>query len=182
MAGATLTVARNRVIIATPSAGGTNFNMRVVSQPVETPPWSIRARFTLPAHALYHGLGLFVGDASGKYVTVVYRVNALDNELPTQFAVQVEYMNSVTSRNANVRSRLASTPTGVIWVRLRDDGTNLYADYSWDGDDDSWVNYWSAARAAFISATQTVFGFFVDNLSSAAYTGEVQSFRVANSA
>lgn len=45
--------------------------------------------------------------------------------------------------------------SGGLYVRWRDNGTNLYADYSLDGS--NWTNFYSEAVGAFI--TPTAYGF-----------------------
>jgi hypothetical protein len=179
---ATITVARGRLIIAAPSVGGVNFDMRCVTQAVPSTPWKARTLYRSYGYHQYHTGGLFIRDATGKLVTVCHRV---DNsslttlKAPREGSLNVEYMTSV-----NARSSTPAQCGGIdanfgrsVALRLRDDGTNLYADWSWDGDDDSWVNFWSAARGAFIGAP-THFGLFVDNLGSNAFVGQFDFFRV----
>ncbi|MGR3905828.1 hypothetical protein Q3A80_02195 [Burkholderia sp. SR8] len=95
----------------------------------------------------YQGYGLiFYDSTSGKVISF--------GTLGT--SLQVYQWNSPSSGSgAAYNSSMAFPPQ---WLRIRDDGTNLYADISTDGV--SFLNVWSASRTAYLSTPNQI-GFYM---------------------
>ena len=76
---------------------------------------------------------------------------------------RVERINSVTSDNGTAatygsqsQAQMLNSYMSPVWVQLRNDGTDLYFDYSLDGA--NFINLWSEAVGSFITPTQYGFG------------------------
>ena len=176
LTGVTLAVAHERLSLTVPASAGA-FNLRSIQQAVPATPWKAETRLRISAGGTFPYAGLCVRDAAGKYVTCGKLVAGATNGVPTSMTQVVEYMTNVTTRSSEPRS-VACAIQGLVCLRLRDDGTNLYADWNWDGDPDGWVNYWSAARGVFIG-TPTHFGVCTDNIGSAGHVALFDYFRVS---
>ncbi len=80
---------------------------------------------------------------------------------------RVERINSVTSDNGTAatygsqsQAQMFNPYLSPMWLQLRNDGTDLYFDYSLDGA--NFINLWSEAVGSFITPTQYGFGGFSD--------------------
>ncbi len=80
---------------------------------------------------------------------------------------RVERINSVTSDNGTAatygslsQAQMLNPYMSPIWLQLRNDGTDLYFDYSLDGA--NFTNLWSEAVGSFITPTQYGFGGISD--------------------
>ncbi len=76
---------------------------------------------------------------------------------------RVERINSVTSDNGTAatygsqsQAQMFNPYLSPMWLQLRNDGTDLYFDYSLDGA--NFINLWSEAVGSFITPTQYGFG------------------------
>ena len=58
--------------------------------------------------------------------------------------------------NANNQIQIPLPVNGGLYARWRNNGTNLYADYSLDGS--NWINFYSEAVGSFITPTSYGFG------------------------
>lgn len=83
----------------------------------------------------------------------------------TNVCIQVvRYTNQTTFSAAQLNQSITTMPPGVApnWLRIRDDGTNRYFDYSINGVD--WATAYSESRATFMTANQI--GYGVNNVAS----------------
>lgn len=98
----------------------------------------------------FSGFGLFIRDSvTGNYIIFAY----LDNT-GGQWYVQQQ-----TSADANFSTRSnigANNQYGLMWMRIKDDGTNVTYQFSADGY--TWVVFYTEAHATYITPNQI--GFF----------------------
>lgn len=124
-------------------ASSGQFRALVMAAPAT--PYKITARMRGLSYENYHGYGIcFYDSTTGEAVTAG----------PIAGTFQVYQWNSPTSS----KTQLANLGQAQVdWIRLRDDGTNVYVDISCDGYD--FLNIWSASRTAYLSVPGNV-GFF----------------------
>ncbi|KVN08203.1 hypothetical protein WT09_30740 [Burkholderia stagnalis] len=123
----------------------------VLKMSAPSTPYKIAARIRMSGVNLSPACGLCFYDSTNSKL-VIFTLGATS----TGPQVSVLYFTNATTFNSNVASK--NVPDIDCWLRVRDDGTNLYADVSCDGY--GYLNIWSASRTAWLSTPNSV-GFFV---------------------
>ena len=148
---ATYTKAKGTILLSKSAEAGNNLRMLVKSAPAT--PYTITTLFSpgvLTANFSTCGL-VFRASGAGTIA-----VNCI--VWSSGFLFSSAKYNSATSFNSNYVT-ISPMHSNFIWLRIRDDGTNRYCDYSRDGL--NWINYHSVGRTDFLTADQV--GFFVDS-------------------
>jgi hypothetical protein len=146
----------NSIMVSIPSVGSLSWGILKKTAPVA--PWSVadytKAAMVSSGNAQDVGLYLYDG-------TKLLGIEVLVQGRPI---LRIERINNVTTDNSTVFTQSFGATdffqwpnpmTGGMFVRWRDDGTTLFADYSLDGS--NWFNLYSEAVGAFI--TPTAYGF-----------------------
>ncbi len=148
----------NRVVRLSRVAGGSDYlRCRLTSVPGSTP-YEVTAAVLVdfPA-ANYSSAGICITDGT-KLCTIVASYNGGEGIRGYKFNSTTSYSGS--NSFASLRSGLCALKP--LYLRMRNDGTNLILSYSLDGD-----NYFIAQTAAvnaFISGTPTTWGICVNSV------------------
>jgi len=129
-------------------------------------PWTLEAAFLSGGAINTSGdSGIFMRDGSGKIMTCSYSQNG-------SFRVDKWTSSSSFSTNAKTDSMGLGIPFTPHWVRIRDNNTDIFFDFSYDLGT-TWLNRYKEARGSFFSSGPTQVGFFVNdaNLSGGASVG-----------
>jgi hypothetical protein len=152
--GASLTV------IGTGSAAS-SWNNFVMYKAAPTAPYRLAAYFSISSSIFpYLGGGLgFYDPSTTKYVEVFicWNLNNVCN-------IQVSKWNSPTSFNATPVTWLWSMTTSGFWLGLRDDGTNVYYEFSADGA--NYITIYQEAKASGFLSSYAI-NALIANLSNA---------------
>lgn len=124
---------------------------------------STSSNYIVSAHFEYAGVntpsiwqGLILRDGSGKLISFGFSYGASNFD---QWIMACMKWNSITSYNSDYARNAGTTVNGGHfnpWLRIRDDGTNRYFEYSQNGMD--WSRYASHGRTDFMTATQWGWG------------------------
>lgn len=157
---ATFTHDRDTILVTAPTNGSTN-SVRLYVKPLSpTSNYTITARIdtvTAPS-ADFWEMGLVLrNSSSGALVTHVLRWGS-------GAKINVVKYNSATSANSNYVTPITlANNIYPSYLRIRDNGTNRFFDYSFNGFD--WINATSHARTDFITPDQ--YGIATDAYSQA---------------
>lgn len=154
--GASTTVnANGGIFLRAPKNSGFSFRERVKN--AASTPWSITAAFipaliSVPSQQ-QAGL-LFRQSSDGKLIVVGIAADVSGSAVFT--SVVVQKWNSPSSFSATVVSANAPVAaSGLIWLKIEDDGTNRKAHYSKDGY--NFIQVYSETRTTFLTADQVGF-------------------------
>lgn len=160
--GATVAVQRDGYIsvVSTTTPG-----MAVLMQAAPGTPYAAVARMKGLQTLNYQGFGLcFYDSGAGGLITL--GVLGAD--------VRVSSWTNVNTYKSDIF--IGSTIAQPPWLRLRNDGTDLYADMSVDGY--SWQNVYANANAADLGVVPDSVGFYLNNSNGAAAACSLNSFKV----
>jgi len=142
---------------------GSSLQWRLLEQAMPATPYSVAAflkteQFFASSQTtgfyFYDGTKLegfeFLTQNSGTFTLRVERIASVTSDSATE-------ISSVGNLNGQSGAVIMPWPfTGGIYVRLRNNGTTLYFDYSIDGS--NWTNYYSESVGTFITPTAAGFG------------------------
>jgi hypothetical protein len=165
-AGSDVIVGNGRAQL-TRATGTQVWTLAVQSRPVA--PYQIDAKFTLDARLTnYSYCGLVLRDsATGHFVALRYSFENVGGSSP--FArLFVDYWNGTGPSQFFGSSTIGSTilpASPVIYLRIKDDGTNFILNYSFDGIQWDLGATWSLGRTVFLPSTydQMGIGIAADN-------------------
>ncbi len=160
--GATATDYTNGVYFKAPAGAGTSF--RIFKKAAPGTPYTITAAFVWAGQTVdFHQFGLcFRESGSGKLVSVVVAcIASVTPEIP--LIISQKFTNATTfSANYLVSSNLKfNFSSGLIWLRIADDGANRIASISPDGV--NWIAIHTVGRTDFITADEVGFMFETEN-------------------
>jgi|GEM_PF-2315637 len=110
--------------------GAASWNLCLLYKAAPTPPYRLAAFISIGAALVpYFGSGLaFYDPATSKFVEIFFCVN-----LNKVCNIQISKWNSPTSFNSSPIVWPWTMNSGGFWLGLRDDGTNVYYEFSGDG-------------------------------------------------
>lgn len=113
--------------------------------------------------------GIAISDGT-KYETfgIARQASAVTNFVPI---FQINQFSNATTFSATIWSNTAYTLSPVIWVRIKDDGTNRTFSFSQDPTNQGWTILKSETSSTFITATKA--GYYID-----IYSGSMSSITV----
>jgi hypothetical protein len=124
-----------------PPASGDNLWIRYKTAP--SPPYSFKALVAISHPAEqdtnfgHAGIGWYDGSSKIETIHFLYK---------NRWRLGVARWNSINSYNSADYGPLSNSIGG--WLRIRDDGTNVYFDYSMSGDDNDFITLYSVAKAS----------------------------------
>jgi hypothetical protein len=156
---ATVTAAKDAIVLSDVMAASDNTRLRVKSAP--STPYTITMLLvgTFVPRAFVGVVAAFRDSVSGKIIRFACYG---PNNTGGQIDISVDKMNSPTSFNS---SYSVNVPMGapIAWFRLKDDGTNRSCHFSRDGQ--NFAQLHSVGRTDFLTANQV--GFGVQNFNNA---------------
>jgi hypothetical protein len=162
-ASATVANGNNGVVVYCPSQSGT-YNQALIDQAVPSTPYSFKALVAnvnagmIANESANYPFGIaLLGWSDGTKITafgLYYDPNTGD---PTGLRLGVFHMSALTGASSSVVWGTIQCPANPVWLKLFDDGTDLYFGLSFDGD--SYLTLYSEARTSYLSAvSDVVFG------------------------
>jgi hypothetical protein len=128
---------------------GTGSRLNILQRTAPTAPYTLTVRVNSPAYwDASAAIGIGVKDnATGELHTFALAFGATAGE--TEF--KVEDWNTISAFNSTRQAQDNTVPpgSGGFWLRIRDDNTNLYYEYSFDGT--VWIEVTNHARAVFLT-------------------------------
>lgn len=150
---ASVTVADSIVDLLVPAASGDN--ERGVFQTLPSPTWEVTAKISvtaIPANFMLGGLALYDGT---KMMIFGYGMNTSSS---SDVGLAVTTQATITSSFTFVAGPLFKTIPPFIYLRIKDDNTNLTFSYSMSGAPSSFLKYYQASRTAFFGSGPTKIG------------------------
>lgn len=167
---ATLTVEKGGMRFDDPANAGTDWHLYVKSTPAA--PYTFTIGMVMLGYGQYCAAGMVVRDSAGNkfiHFTLQWRTAGAG---PT---LSVCAMNSVSSWNADYATPayLAQYARGLYWLRIYDNNTTRYYQFSADGQ--NWMDVYSHARATFITPNQIGYGIASYNSNTAVMMNVISS-------
>lgn len=160
-------------MLSIPSATGQNFRVEYRSlSPASnyTVVAAIDCHAAVPTGYFHSGLVL-LDSASGKLIHFGTSKNAANSTM----GVQVRTWTNATTWLNILAADVFNLMPPPRWLRIRDDATNRYFEYSVNGQD--WQRLWTETRTTFI--TPDKIGWGADNFTGVAASIRLNSFTVA---
>ena len=136
---------------------------RLLTLPAPAAPWSMTARMNVLHCAEWQGGGLCMMDSASSRLLLLGTLGA---------GVR---LSRWYSPSAFFDSPFLGSAFQPPWLRMRNDGTNLYADISTDGY--SWATVWTEGITAFLTKAPDRIGFFLAH-NNAPSQGSLMSFKL----
>lgn len=150
---ATASVNNSHVHLRIPAASGDN--ERGIFQTLPSPTWEVTAKVSvigIPANFMLGGLALYDGT---KIMIFGYGMNT---GASSDVGLVVTTQTSVTSSFTFVAGPNFKTIAPFVYLRIKDDNTNLTFSFSFTGADNSFKQYYQAGRTAFFGSGPTKVG------------------------
>lgn len=158
--GASVSTTEGGEAITAPANSGTNVRVRFVADPAT--PYSVTAGFTLGINNQnYYNAGLCLYNSSSGKVMIF----GPNSQFP--FGVQINRFNTVTSFNSATTNMWLAPSGTVLWLKIRDDGTNYTFSYSTDAV--NYVSYLVESRTTFLTPQSVGYCLDVENGTYPAY-------------
>ena len=150
--GATITSSNGALFLQGPTAPGTDLRVRKKAAPAT--PYTITAAFipsVIGTFTMFAGL-CWRQSSDGKLVVFVVQQTGLYN------VVKYNSPTAISAGYASAAQGIEGSVSGVVWLRIADDGVNRICSYSRDGA--NFLPYHTVGRTDFMTADEV--GFVVN--------------------
>lgn len=170
---ASATVAEGHLALISANNFGVSNSQRQLLQTAPAGPWTIVTHLKHLGWVSFHDSGLYLRASGGAGVNFGI---ITDSSSFVQKLIVRRMTGDTTESGSTV---LGVAPQGDIYLRIRNDATNLFYDFSFDG------RVWSQARTETIASgisNIARFGFAVDSIGTQPHTAAFEFFRYTSTA